>query len=223
MRKSFSMLLVAVALMVSAPVQAQGVSFGVKGGFNITSMDIDKSSTATSVYQMGKENKNGWYIGPSVKLSLAGGLGFDGAIFYDQRLTEVGVDADEVKQQFIYVPINLRYNLGLGSLGGIYIAAGPQFGFNVGDADFSVKSFLVNKNDEMEKIDNTFQLKKATFGVNLGAGVYLFKHFEVGAVYNIPLGNTADIKGDAIGIAENLQKNYDVKSNTFQVSAAIYF
>lgn len=219
MRKSFSMLLVAVALMVSAPVQAQGVSFGVKGGFNITSMDIDKSSTATSVYQMGKENKNGWYIGPSVKLSLAGGLGFDGAIFYDQRLTEVGVDADEVKQQFIYVPINLRYNLGLGSLGGIYIAAGPQFGFNVGDTDFDVKDF----SDTQQKINSKFQLKKATFGVNLGAGVYLFKHFEVGAVYNIPLGNTADIKGDAIGIAENLQKNYDVKSNTFQVSAAIYF
>lgn len=219
MRKLFSMLLVAVALMVSAPVQAQGVSFGVKGGFNITSMDIDKSSTATSVYQMGKENKNGWYIGPSVKLSLAGGLGFDGAIFYDQRLTEVGVDADEVKQQFIYVPINLRYNLGLGSLGGIYIAAGPQFGFNVGDTDFDVKDF----SDTQQKINSKFQLKKATFGVNLGAGVYLFKHFEVGAVYNIPLGNTADIKGDAIGIAENLQKNYDVKSNTFQVSAAIYF
>ena len=219
MKKLISMLFVAVALMVSAPVQAQGVSFGVKGGFNITKMDIDKSSTANSVYEMGKENKNGWYIGPTIKVSIAGGLGVDGAIFYDQRTTNVGVDEDKVKQQFVYVPLNLRYNLGLGSIGGIYLAAGPQFGFNVGDSDFDVKDI----SDTQQKINSKFQLKKATFGVNLGAGVYLFKHLEVGAVYNIPLGNTADIKGNAENIADNMQKNYDVKSNTFQVSAAIYF
>ena len=222
MKKLFSMLFVVVALMASAPAQAQGLKFGVKGGFNITSMDIDKSSTASSVYQMGKENKNGWYIGPSVKLSLAGGLGLDGAIFYDQRITKVGANDDEVKQQFVYVPINLRYNLGLGSNAGIYIAAGPQFGFNVGDTDFDVKD-LDDLDGIQQKINSKFQLKKATFGINLGAGIYLFKHLEVGAVYNIPLGNTADIKGDAVGIADNMQKNYDVKSNTFQVSAAIYF
>ena len=219
MKKLLSMLFVAVALTVSAPAQAQGLKFGVKGGFNITSMDIDKSSTANSVYQMGKDNKNGWYIGPTVKLSLIGGLGLDAAAFYDQRKTEVGADADEVKQQFVYVPVNLRYNFGLGGIGGIYLAAGPQFGFNVGDSDFNVTDL----SDTQEKINSKFQLKKATFGINLGLGVYLFKHLEVGAVYNIPLGNTADIKGNAVNVADNMQKNYDVKSNTFQVSAAIYF
>ena len=213
MKKLISTLVVAVAMMVATPAQAQGVQFGVKGGYNITSMDFDEVSGWQSAYDMGKDNKNGWYIGPTVKISIAAGLGADGAIFYDQRKTEI--EGESVTMKSVYVPINLRYNIGLGSLGGIYLAAGPQFGFGVGDTEFDFK--------DKSSYQNTFQMKKATFGVNLGAGVYLFKHLEVGAVYNIPLGKTADIKGSVTSIADNMQDKYDVKSNTFQVSAAIYF
>ena len=207
-------MLVAAALTAAAPASAQSVKFGVKGGYNITSMDIDKNSTFSSLKDMAKENKNGWYIGPTLKASLVAGLGVDIAAFYDQRKSEV--EGEKVKQQYVYVPLNLRYNIGLGGLGGIYIAAGPQVGFNIGDTEFDL-------GDTQQQVKDKFQLKKSTFGINVGAGVYLFKHLEVGAVYNIPLGNTADIEGSVVTAAQDLQKKYDVKSNTFQISAAIYF
>lgn len=211
MKKVFTSMLLLAAMLVAVPAQAQGVKFGVKGGYNITSMKIDDAAASV------KDNKNGWYVGPTVKVSLLAGLGVDGAIFYDQRETELEGTAEPIKQQSILVPINLRYNIGLGGLAGIYGAVGPQFGFNVGDADFSFKNAV-------SQVEDKFQLKKATFGINVGAGVYLLKRLEVGFVYNIPLGNTADYsEGTALGGTVEAAKKFDVKSNTWQVSAAVYF
>lgn len=217
MKKVFTSMLLLAAMLVAVPAQAQGVKFGVKGGYNITSMSIKGGTQA--VADNLKDNKNGWYIGPTVKVSLLAGLGVDGAIFYDQRETDLGSGQAEetIKQQSIFVPINLRYNIGLGGLAGIYGAVGPQFGFNVGDADFSLKNAV-------SQVEDKFQLKKATFGINVGAGVYLLKRLEVGFVYNIPLGNTADYsEGTALGGTVEAAKKFDVKSNTWQVSAAVYF
>lgn len=212
MKKIVSAIIVAVALATAMPAQAQGLKFGVKGGLNLTSLDLDKVSDFSSAYEYGKENKAGWYIGPTVKYTFAMGFGFDGAVFYDQRNAKV--NGEDVKQKMVYVPINLRYNIGIGALGSVYLAAGPQVGFNVGDTNINIGHLA----DSKDQINDTFQLKKATFGINLGAGVSVLKHLEVGFVYNIPLGNTADIKS-----LDSLKDKYDVKSNTFQVSAAIYF
>lgn len=207
MKKGFSVFLFVAALLMASPAQAQGVKFGIKGGFNITDMKFDKSSTANSIYKMGKENKNGWYAGLTAKGTLIGGLGFDIAALYDQRETEV--NGETIKQQYIYVPLNLRFNIGLGSMASVYLAAGPQFGFNIGDSK-------IEWQNPVDYAQNKFQLKKSTFGVNVGAGITLLKFLELGAVYNIPLGNTADFD------IQNAIEEYDVKSNTFQVSAAIY-
>lgn len=214
MKKLIGLLFAAVALLTSAPFQAQGLKFGLKAGYNITNMDLDKVSGWSSAYEMGKSNKNGWYVGPTLKLSLPGGLGFDGSVFYDQRKSEI--NGESIKMKSVYVPINVRYNIGLGGVAGIYFAAGPQIGFNVGDTDIDLNYLDETKTAVKDK----FQLKKSTFGINLGAGVNVLSHLEVGVVYCIPLGNTADIKGDVAG---NIKDKYDVKSNTLQVSAAYFF
>ena len=214
MKKFISTMIVAVALMAATPALAQGFKFGVKGGLNVTSMSFDSFNNAVD---MAKKNKAGWYIGPTVKFSLPIGLGFDAAAFYDQLNTQM--EGNDIKQKTVYIPINLRYNIGLGGLGSVYVAAGPQFGFNVGDTDIDVMYLGESK----EQIKDNFQIRKSTLGINLGAGVSLLKHLEVGLVYNIPFGNTADVKGGLKDMYEDLKYKYDVKSNTFQVSAAFYF
>lgn len=224
MKKLFGAVLVAMAMFVATPGQAQSLKFGIKGGLNLTDMKIDQNSTAESLYDMGKENKNGWYIGPTLKLSTLIGIGADLSVFYDQREGKIAGEA--VKQQYVYVPLNLRYNLGLGSFASFYLAAGPQFGFNVGDAHLSWKDAEGVVSGTSNQASNTFQLKKSTLSLNLGVGFCLLKHLEVGAVYNIPLGKTADVDTNVIDAAGNIKNNLgksDVKTNAFQVSAAIYF
>lgn len=194
--------MLAVSLLAATTAQAQ-IKFGLKGGLNVTDMSLSSKV-------IDKSNQTGFFIGPTVKFTLPlVGLGIDAAALYDQRDAEL--NDEKVSQKNINIPINLRYNIGLGSLAGIYVAAGPQFGFNVGDKNFGWDS------DEYE---NTFQMKKSNFSINLGAGLSLLKHLEIGFTYNIACGNTGEMS--VLNVARE-QVVKGSKINAWQVSAAYYF
>lgn len=195
--------LLAILLLQAMPSQAQ-LKFGLKGGINVTKMSFSSKF-------LDAKNQNGFFIGPTVKFKLPlVGLGFDVAALYDQREADVdiqavdGTEVGKIKQKSINVPINLRYTIGLGDLAGIYLAAGPQFGFNVGDKHL---------------FSNSFKMKNSNLSVNVGAGVRLLNHLEIGATYNIACGKTGEFEFDGI---EDISK-LNMKSNAWQVSAAYYF
>lgn len=154
MKKIFSAFVIAVCCMFMAmPAQAQLLKWGVKGGVNMTKIDWDGG------YKGNKDNSTGFFIGPMAEFTIPiVGLGVDGALLFSQR------GKDEVKQTGLEVPVNLKYTIGLGSLLGIYIAAGPDFFF-----DFKKKDYV--------------DRKKAQVALNLGAGVKLLKHLQVGVTY----------------------------------------
>ncbi len=203
MKKFLILLLVAVFAAVS-PVKAQ-LLFGFKGGMNVTEMSFDEKVFDSS-------NRIGFYIGPTVKFALPlGGLGVDIAGLYEKR--DAKVNGKSINQENIVVPANLRLTLGLGETAGIYLAAGPQFAFNIGDDNFEW-----NK----DGIENTFQLKKSFFSVNLGGGIFLSRHFEVGFTYNISISKTGEATwADARDAL--LLKNGDTKAKSWSLSAAYYF
>ena len=201
--KRYLSLVVLLSAMTMA-VQAQGIKFGVKGGLDIQNMKFNESVFNT-------ENKLGWFVGPTLQVSLPiGGLGVDIAGLYDQKETKIGEQT--IKQKSILVPLNAGLKLGIGSSAGIYVAAGPQFAFNVGDDEFKW-----NK----DNVENTFQLKKSAFSVNLGAGIYFSSHLEIGFAYNIAMGSTADASWKAATDA-TFHKD-DTKPKSWQISAAYYF
>ena len=195
MKKIFSVLIVAVALMMAAPAQAQLIKFGVKGGLNMSKID------------WGKENSTGFFIGPMAEITLPIiGLGIDGALMYSQKTNlsyeYAGNDVSSVdlKEQGIEIPINLKYSFGLGSLLGVYLAAGPDFFYNFKDIDATA-----------------FKAKKSQVAINLGAGVKLLKKLQVGITYQIPMGDSFEWK-DAVAKVAN-----GTKTKTWQVSAAYIF
>lgn len=205
--KKFFTLVVLLATMTFA-AQAQ-VKFGVKGGLNVTSMKLSKDI-------VDKSNQAGFFIGPTVKFTLpVVGLGIDAAALYDQRSAEVG--SEKIKQQSIQVPVNLRYGFGLGSTAGIYIFAGPQFGFNVGDKSFTSLDAATNT-------ASNWTLKSSNLSANVGLGLMLLNHLQVSANYNIAIGKTGDFNvlkatGSAIGDAIT----GDTKANAWQIAIAYFF
>jgi len=200
MKRIITLVLLVAAMTVSA--QAQGIKFGLKGGLDIVNLSFDKNVFDTS-------NKLGWFIGPSLKVSLpVPGLGVDIAALYDQKKSEV--NNETITQKSIIVPVNARFSFGVGSAASIYLAAGPQFGFNVGDDEFKWTT---------NGVENTFQLKKSAFSLNFGAGVTLMKHLEIGFAYNLGLGKTADV---TVKQAEKDIKD-DTAPKSWQISAAYYF
>ena len=192
MKKIFSAFVIAVCCMFMAmPAQAQLLKWGVKGGVNMTKIDWDGG------YKGNKDNSTGFFIGPMAEFNIPiVGLGVDASLLFAQRGIKVSEGNDDitVKQNGIDIPVNLKYTIGLGSMAGIYLAAGPDFYF-----DFEKKSGI--------------DKKKAQVGINVGAGLKLLNHLQVGANYNIPLGDTADIEGT----------DASYKTKTWQVSVAYIF
>ena len=181
MKKLLSILMVAVALMMAAPAQAQLIKFGVKGGLNLTEIDMKGSAN------WWEENTTGFFIGPMMEVTLPIlGLGVDGAVMYSQR----GNNA--TKQQGIEVPVNLKWSFGLGSMLGAYLAAGPDFFFNFKDVDWEA-----------------VKVNKTQVAINLGAGVKLMKKLQVGLNYQIPMGESFEWK-DAGSIASVKNKTWQV-------------
>ena len=202
MKRIITLVLLVAAMTVSA--QAQGIKFGLKGGLDIVNLSFDKNVFDTS-------NKLGWFIGPSLKVSLpVPGLGVDIAALYDQKKSEV--NNETITQKSIIVPVNARFSFGVGSAASIYLAAGPQFGFNVGDDEFKWTT---------NGVENTFQLKKSAFSVNLGAGIYFSRNLEIGFAYNIALGSTADATWGKATDPKSLSD--DTKPKSWHISAAYYF
>ena len=188
MKKVLSILMVAVALMMAIPAQAQLVKFGVKGGLDFTKLD-----TGLKAFDEVAESSTGFFIGPMAEVTLPIiGLGVDGAVMFAQR------GKDEVKQQGIEIPVNLKYTIGLGSMFGIYLAAGPDFFFNLKDVD--VKNL---------------EAKKTQVALNLGVGLKLLRKLQAGVTYQIPMGDSFEWKdaGEA----------FTAKNKTWQVSLAYIF
>ena len=183
-------------------VSAQ-VRLGVKGGLNIASVHF-----STDVLQ--SDNVTGFQIGPMIEGSLPlVGLGFDAAILYAQKGLEtktVSGEKTSLKNDYIDVPVNLKWKLGLPIMK-VYLAAGPYVGFRVGG----------NKIWELPgSMVDQVKTKSFSAGLNFGAGVELISHLQVGLNYGLGLTNNYSME------SLSLTKS-DGKNRGWSVTAAILF
>ena len=183
-------------------VSAQ-VRLGVKGGLNIASVHF-----STDVLQ--SDNVTGFQVGPMIEGSLPlVGLGFDAAILYAQKGLEtktVSGEKTSLKNDYIDVPVNLKWKLGLPIMK-VYLAAGPYVGFRVGG----------NKIWELPgSMVDQVKTKSFSAGLNFGAGVELISHLQVGLNYGLGLTNNYSME------SLSLTKS-DGKNRGWSVTAAILF
>ena len=215
--KNLRYFLVAMVAMTAFSVHAQQVKFGVKGGLDLTEL---KLKNAGDMFKA--ENKVGWFIGPTLKLSMPGGLGFDIAALYNQRESDLNVyyvnenntaeSLDKLKTKQVIVPLNVRYTIGLGDALNIFGYAGPQVAFRIGD---EVQT-LTNLKDEVAE----WRLKNSNFSVNVGLGITI-ESLQLSANYNVGVGKTGEVTWrDATHAAtEGFKGNY----NSWQISLAYFF
>ncbi|MCD8236401.1 MAG: porin family protein [Prevotellaceae bacterium] len=199
MKKLFGIIMVAVAMFVATPANAQ-FKFGLKAGLNVSKVSFDKDVAKNAI-----DSRTGFFVGPMAEFTVPIiGLGADVAVLYDNK----GVEVDDVSEtlQYIDIPINVKYSIGLGSIAGVYVATGPQFSYNIGGKQI---------------FENEYSLKSSEFSWNVGAGVKLLGHLQVGYNYNIAIGKTGEVD-NVVNAANELIKN-DVKNNTHQISVAYLF
>ena len=208
--KKLSVLMAMVFSLGFVSVAHAQVKLGVKAGMNFSNLKLGDNNYNAN-------NKAGYFFGPMVKATIPLiGLSFDVAALYDRKEaemtwseTEVGGTLDEtarIKQQYIDIPVNVRYGVGLGSIANVFVFAGPQWGINVGDDEFKWNSV------------SSYSLKKATFSVNVGAGVTLLKHLQGSVNYNIECNKSGEMQYEG-----NYNKSWKGRNNTWQVSLGYWF
>ena len=213
MKKFFALAVLLATISMTAQAQ---FNFGVKGGLNLAKLSLNESA-------IGADNQVGFHIGPTVKFTIPViGLGFDAAALFDQRSSNVearnaetgNITSTKVKQQSLQIPINVRYGFGIGEVANIFVFAGPQFGFNLGDKETSIWDGAA---------DWTFRSSFLT--ANAGLGAMFLNHLQVSVNYNFALGKTGDVQVQTWK-AESVGKNGEKfvgKMNCWQLSVAYYF
>ena len=210
MKKIILSLVLLVSFVGAQTASAFSFDWGVTGGFNLTKLKVDKQSKWYD-----SNNKAGWFAGVKVNLGLIAGFGLDGALLYNQmkyattaNITSSTLSINETARSFA-IPINLKYSIGLGKQANVYFTTGPQFDFAIGDK---------SDEDKGGGIVSSFERENMTTSWNVGTGVKLFKHFDLGLSYNFGLSKAADQALSSTTLPLN-----SVKANTFKIQATYYF
>ncbi len=197
MMKKISLLVFIIAIVsIRGTVEAQ-ISFGVKGGLNISSVKLSKDIISS-------DNVTGFHIGPMVEMMLPfTGLGFDAAILYSQK--GLDTELESITTDYIDVPVNVKWKFGLPIIKG-FVAAGPYVGFRVGGDKLW---------EEPQNLANQIKAKSFGAGINIGAGVEVISHIQVGVNYGIGLTENYSIYKDG--------NSTEAKTRTWSISAALLF
>ena len=211
MRRLTSMAILTIALMMAIPAQAQ-FSWGVKGGVNLGNNDLTLLKDKEAVMNLG--NYTGFFIGPKAEVRIPFlGFGVEAAALYAHKgmaLTET----ETFKQNSFQIPLNIKYSFGLGNFANIFIAAGPEFGFNVGETSMLINNITVDEINNTTSGDvSAYIVDKSTLSINLGLGATLLNHVQVGVNYNMPWGKTGEfvyIDAEELNNAENIKNGENI-------------
>ena len=205
--KSFIASVAVVAAVFAGSVQSASASgpfrFGVKAGVAINDLKFNEEAFSTSNRAGFTGGVTAQFVAPIIN------IGVDASVMYTHRQNRINTELEgspniTTNADFIEVPINFRWNIGLPLIGKFvspYLATGPNFSF-----------LMSNKN-----MKNAWNNKTFDFAWNFGFGLRLVDRVELGAAYG--LGITNATKSDAL-YGSNLA---DGKNRVWTVTAAYLF
>lgn len=200
---------IAALLIFTGSADAKIFRFGIKAGANFNKLSFGK----TIGDDINKTNSAGWEAGAMVEGNIPLiGLGFDLSLMY-ARMNNAGKVYDngeliyDPAQNFIMIPLNIRYKFSLPLVGQFlapYLFTGPNFVF---DLDKNTLKYISNKTCQV--------------AWNVGIGVELINHLQIGASYNFGLGKVGNALVEQLSSINPPQTT--VKNNYWMVTAAYLF
>ena len=227
------LLTLCVALMGLGIANAKPINFGVKAGLNVNKLSFNKDFASSM------KNSCGWTAGVMAEFTVPIiGIGADVSLMYSRmnNSSEVAYTdqvipstagsllgstsasaatvtdvSDLYGKNFLEIPLNIKYKLSLPIVASIvkpYAFTGPNFAFRLG------KSFK----DNLKNIES----RSCQIAWNVGLGVELFNHVQVGASYAFGINNVVKTLNK---VADTTVDPVDIKAhnNYWTVTAAYVF
>lgn len=196
--------LIAVVTLIGCGAANAQIRFGIKAGVNVDKMSLDSK-------YFNVDNNCGFTGGVMVEGMIpAVGLGADVSVMYTYMNAEndTKLISGDFTKNFIEIPVNLKYKLSVPVIASIvkpYIFTGPAFAFKLGK-------------DTIED----FKEKNCQVVWNLGLGVELIRHLQIGASYGWNINGAGTYVLEAAGVQFNDTK-VKAKNNYWTVTAAWLF
>jgi len=166
MKKKLSV--IAVLAVSSFVARSQNVNFGVKAGYNSSSVEITNAGSWTS--------KSGFHIGALAHIHASSHFAVQPEITFSTQGGES--PTEKLKLDYVNVPVLLQYMVS----DGFRLETGPQIGFLI--------SAKEKAGDNEADIKDLF--KGIDFSWDFGAGYVFSSGFGIDARYNLGLSDIAD-------------------------------
>ena len=207
-----SILIFAIACLLTAiPASAQ-FDFGIKAGLNYTEKPTDIKGI--------EKGHTGWHAGPMVKYIFPiVGLGVEANALYSR--SGMNINNETYNKNSIEIPLYLRYELSIPGVNKVaipFIAAGPQWGFAVGKKEYGENTAGTDNTQSKPYV----KFNESNFSLNVGLGVILINHLQIHANYNIALGQTSEYFGGEFDWSGSIEA-IKTKSRIWQLSVAYIF
>ena len=173
--------LIIIAVCGFSQVRAQ--NFGVKAGYNYSTLSGETSSISTI------EGLSGFYIGGLVELPISNMLSIQPVLIFSRQGVDlrqglknlsIRTDTSEIRLDYLNIPVMAKVNLGP-----IFLEGGVQFGFLVNKP--KVDSYIANV--YLRNLLDKDSYNSFDFGVGAGLGVKLNQRFFVETRYTYSLTN----------------------------------
>ena len=191
-----------IAISASTAAMAQ-FAWGPKVGVALNTIHFNKEIINDVV---NSENQAGFTGGIMMEFTAPViNLGFDASLMYVHRPSVKSGNGETASRDYIELPINLKYKIGLPVVGHIitpYVFTGPSF------------AVLVGK----KEITEAFENKSFDMAWNVGLGLQFFSKLQIGASYAFGLSNAITSK---VGITSD--GSVDGKNRYWTVTAAWLF
>ena len=166
----------------------------MKGGAHVANVHFKDLPS-----ELKSKNISGFHIGPTAEWTIpVVGLGLDFSLLYSKMGMDIGNTT--IKSDYLDIPLNLKWKIGIPAAK-VFVAAGPFVGFRLGGGKI------------WEVISNQIEAKTFSAGLNMGGGVELIQHLQIGVNYH--LGMTDNYSIAKLGS--------DGKNRGWQISAALLF
>lgn len=200
-KKNFAILLLVAALFCGFTAQAKtGFGIGPKVGVSISKLKLQGDLKNN----FDADNRAGFNVGLTGEfISPVLGLGADISLMYNMQNTEV--NGAKYKANFFEIPLHLKYQLSLPAVERLvapYLYTGPSVAFQLSGKDSYSKT------------------KQTQWGWDLGLGLTLVNHLQIGAGYTFGINKIASKIPMDLG---NIENDIKVKNNYWTVTAAWMF
>jgi hypothetical protein len=193
-----------IALLITLSSESYCQTFGIKAGFNLPFMVIEKSQSALPYlpYSVTTVMKNGYHFGgileiPVYKMfSIESGLIYSTTGYIQSHNETIWPEPLKVTETynlgFLNIPLAAKASFPIGNIN-IYGSAGPYFGFGLSGNKVTESTYGDLVETEKESIQwgseqGADDIKRYDYGVTLGAGVEV-KSFQIGVSYNLAMAN----------------------------------